>query len=52
MNEAYWRSPDGPVFLFIGGEGPIYEYDVLAGTEFNTHRVSILNMDLGSGSNE
>ena len=32
MNEAYWQSPDGPVFLFIGGEGPIYEFDVLAGT--------------------
>lgn len=32
VNEAYWQSPDGPVFLFIGGEGPIYEFDVLAGT--------------------
>ncbi|XP_030298317.1 thymus-specific serine protease [Sparus aurata] len=31
VNEAYWQSPDGPVFLFIGGEGPIYEFDVLAG---------------------
>ncbi|XP_020500048.1 thymus-specific serine protease [Labrus bergylta] len=31
VNEAYWRRPDGPVFLFIGGEGPIFEFDVLAG---------------------
>ncbi|KAM3615582.1 uncharacterized protein V6R79_004372 [Siganus canaliculatus] len=31
VNKAYWRSPDGPVFLFIGGEGPIFELDVLAG---------------------
>lgn len=32
MNEAYWQSPDGPVFLFIGGEGPVHELDVLTGT--------------------
>ncbi|XP_033486617.2 thymus-specific serine protease isoform X1 [Epinephelus lanceolatus] len=31
VNEAHWQRPDGPVFLFIGGEGPIYEFDVLAG---------------------
>ncbi|KAM9853532.1 thymus-specific serine protease [Aulostomus maculatus] len=31
VNEMYWRHPDGPVFLFIGGEGPISEFDVLAG---------------------
>ncbi|KAF7651067.1 hypothetical protein LDENG_00116510 [Lucifuga dentata] len=31
VNEAYWRRPDGPVFLFIGGEGPISEFVVLAG---------------------
>ncbi|XP_068441233.1 thymus-specific serine protease [Clinocottus analis] len=31
VNEASWRRPDGPVFLFIGGEGPISELDVLAG---------------------
>ncbi|XP_058490737.1 thymus-specific serine protease [Solea solea] len=31
VNEEYWQRPDGPVFLFIGGEGPIYEFDVLAG---------------------
>lgn len=31
VNEAYWQCPDGPVFLFIGGEGPIFEFDVLAG---------------------
>uniref|UniRef100_A0A8C6M818 Protease, serine, 16 (Thymus) n=1 Tax=Nothobranchius furzeri TaxID=105023 RepID=A0A8C6M818_NOTFU len=31
VNEAYWQCPDGPVFLFIGGEGPIHELDVLIG---------------------
>ncbi|XP_038549780.1 thymus-specific serine protease [Micropterus salmoides] len=31
VNEAYWQNPDGPVFLFIGGEGPIFDFDVLAG---------------------
>ncbi|XP_055752128.1 thymus-specific serine protease-like isoform X5 [Salvelinus fontinalis] len=31
VNEAYWERPHGPVFLFIGGEGPISEFDVLAG---------------------
>ncbi|CAK6974988.1 LOW QUALITY PROTEIN: thymus-specific serine protease [Scomber scombrus] len=31
VNEEYWQRPDGPVFLFIGGEGPIFEFDVLAG---------------------
>ncbi|XP_059187041.1 thymus-specific serine protease [Centropristis striata] len=31
VNEAYWQRPDGPVFLFVGGEGPIFEFDVLAG---------------------
>nr|XP_040058935.1 thymus-specific serine protease isoform X2 [Gasterosteus aculeatus aculeatus] len=31
VNEAHWRRPDGPVFLYIGGEGPISESTVLAG---------------------
>ncbi|XP_041796642.1 thymus-specific serine protease [Chelmon rostratus] len=31
VNEVYWQPPDGPVFLFIGGEGPIFDFDVLAG---------------------
>ncbi|XP_054455377.1 thymus-specific serine protease [Anoplopoma fimbria] len=31
VNEEYWQRPDGPVFLYIGGEGPIFEFDVLAG---------------------
>uniref|UniRef100_A0A3B3DT65 Serine protease 16 n=1 Tax=Oryzias melastigma TaxID=30732 RepID=A0A3B3DT65_ORYME len=31
VNEAHWDRPDGPVFLFIGGEGPIFKFDVLAG---------------------
>ncbi|CAB1348744.1 unnamed protein product [Coregonus sp. 'balchen'] len=31
VNEAYWERPHGPVFLYIGGEGPISEFSVLAG---------------------
>ncbi|KAM8902571.1 thymus-specific serine protease isoform 3-T3 [Spinachia spinachia] len=31
VNEAFWRRADGPVFLYIGGEGPISESSVLAG---------------------
>uniref|UniRef100_A0A673AZG9 Thymus-specific serine protease n=1 Tax=Sphaeramia orbicularis TaxID=375764 RepID=A0A673AZG9_9TELE len=31
VNEAYWQRPDGPVFLYIGGEGPISVFDVVAG---------------------
>uniref|UniRef100_UPI003AAF73E4 thymus-specific serine protease n=1 Tax=Centroberyx gerrardi TaxID=166262 RepID=UPI003AAF73E4 len=31
VNEAYWQRPHGPVFLFIGGEGPISQFNVLAG---------------------
>ncbi|CAI5694520.1 thymus-specific serine protease [Oreochromis niloticus] len=31
VNEAYWQHHDGPVFLYIGGEGPLVEYDVLTG---------------------
>ncbi|XP_041919184.1 lysosomal Pro-X carboxypeptidase-like [Alosa sapidissima] len=31
VNEKYWEEPDGPVFLFIGGEAAISEVDVLAG---------------------
>ncbi|KAM4628161.1 thymus-specific serine protease [Polymixia lowei] len=31
VNEIFWQRPHGPVFLFIGGEGPISEFSVLAG---------------------
>ncbi|XP_060113528.1 thymus-specific serine protease [Heteronotia binoei] len=31
INAKYWRRPDGPVFLFIGGEGSLSKYDVLSG---------------------
>ncbi|KAJ8280264.1 hypothetical protein GJAV_G00052460 [Gymnothorax javanicus] len=31
INEAYWARPDGPVFLYIGGESTMYSYVVLAG---------------------
>lgn len=39
VNEAYWQHPDGPVFLYIGGEGPLVEYDVLTGSvKYSTYR--------------
>ncbi|CAN9511115.1 unnamed protein product [Ophioblennius macclurei] len=31
VNKAHWRHPDGPVFLYIGGEGPIFDLEVVAG---------------------
>ncbi|KAK7882784.1 hypothetical protein WMY93_028958 [Mugilogobius chulae] len=31
VNEKFWQRPNGPVFLFVGGEGPISVYDVVAG---------------------
>lgn len=32
VNEAYWKKPDGPVFLYISGEGPLSKFSILAGT--------------------
>ncbi|KAG9470766.1 hypothetical protein GDO78_016801, partial [Eleutherodactylus coqui] len=31
INEEFWKRPDGPVFLLIGGEGAESEFSVLAG---------------------
>ncbi|XP_030633836.1 thymus-specific serine protease [Chanos chanos] len=31
VNDFYWDRPEGPVFLYIGGEGPMSETSVLAG---------------------
>ncbi|XP_077141822.1 thymus-specific serine protease [Ranitomeya variabilis] len=31
INEEFWKRPDGPVFLFIGGESAESEFSVLAG---------------------
>uniref|UniRef100_A0A3Q1JLL3 Uncharacterized protein n=1 Tax=Anabas testudineus TaxID=64144 RepID=A0A3Q1JLL3_ANATE len=48
VNDAYWQRPDGPVFLFIGGEGPIYEFDVLAGHHVDMaeeHRALLLAVE-------
>ncbi|XP_014836251.1 PREDICTED: thymus-specific serine protease-like [Poecilia mexicana] len=48
VNEAYWQRPDGPVFLFIGGEGPIYNFDVLAGHHVDMakeHRALLLAVE-------
>ncbi|KAM6959245.1 thymus-specific serine protease [Aplochiton taeniatus] len=35
VNEAFWERPHGPVFLYIGGEGPLSEFSVLAGHHVN-----------------
>ncbi|XP_073405233.1 thymus-specific serine protease [Dendrobates tinctorius] len=31
INEEFWKHPDGPIFLFIGGESAESEFSVLAG---------------------
>ncbi|XP_051534522.1 thymus-specific serine protease [Myxocyprinus asiaticus] len=31
LNEVYWKRSDGPVFLYIGGEGPLSKFSVLFG---------------------
>uniref|UniRef100_UPI00358EA12B thymus-specific serine protease-like n=1 Tax=Myxine glutinosa TaxID=7769 RepID=UPI00358EA12B len=31
VNTAFWKQPYGPVFLLIGGEASLSEYDVLSG---------------------
>ncbi|XP_066512259.1 thymus-specific serine protease-like [Hoplias malabaricus] len=36
VNKVYWKCPYGPVFLYIGGEGPLTQFSVLAG-----HHVSM-----------
>lgn len=34
VNEAFWKRPGGPVFLYISGEGPLSKFSVLAGICF------------------
>ena len=39
VNKDFWKSPDGPVFLYIGGEGGIDESTFMGGEDiswFNT----------------
>ncbi|XP_073780478.1 thymus-specific serine protease [Danio rerio] len=31
VNDVYWQRSDGPVFLYIGGEGPLSKFSVLFG---------------------
>uniref|UniRef100_A0A672QVT2 Thymus-specific serine protease n=1 Tax=Sinocyclocheilus grahami TaxID=75366 RepID=A0A672QVT2_SINGR len=31
VNDVYWQSSDGPVFLYIGGEGLLSKFSVLFG---------------------
>lgn len=41
VNEQHWEEPHGPVFLYIGGETPISEVDVLTGmTQANPYLLS------------
>ena len=42
VNKDFWKSPDGPVFLYIGGEGGIDESTVMGGeTIYVKHNLHI-----------
>ncbi|XP_060761709.1 thymus-specific serine protease isoform X1 [Neoarius graeffei] len=48
VNEAYWKKPDGPVFLYISGEGPLCKFSVLAGhhvTMAEKHRALLVALE-------
>ena len=38
VNKDLWKSPDGPVFLYIGGEGGIDESTVMGGETIYAQR--------------
>ena len=31
VNDKFWKTPDGPVFLYIGGEGGLSPFSLLGG---------------------
>ncbi|NP_001089218.1 uncharacterized protein LOC734265 precursor [Xenopus laevis] len=48
INEQYWNYPDGPVFLYIGGEGSLSEFSVLSGEHVElaqTHRALLVSLE-------
>ncbi|KAG8448823.1 hypothetical protein GDO86_015771 [Hymenochirus boettgeri] len=48
VNEEHWRQPDGPVFLYIGGEGSLSEFSVLSGEHVElaqTHRALLVSLE-------
>ncbi|XP_053577611.1 thymus-specific serine protease [Bombina bombina] len=48
INEAFWQRPNGPVFLYIGGESSLSEFSVLAGEHVDlaqTHGALLLSLE-------
>uniref|UniRef100_A0A8C5QB37 Thymus-specific serine protease n=1 Tax=Leptobrachium leishanense TaxID=445787 RepID=A0A8C5QB37_9ANUR len=48
INEEYWQRPDGPVFLYIGGEGSLSEFSVLSGEHVDLaqkHRALLVSLE-------
>lgn len=47
VNDVYWQSSDGPVFLYIGGEGPLSKFSLLFGQHhFFSSSSHIITFDL------
>ncbi|KAM4696385.1 thymus-specific serine protease [Rhinophrynus dorsalis] len=48
VNEEYWQRPNGPVFLYIGGESSLSEFSVLSGEHVElaeTHRALLVSLE-------
>lgn len=48
INEEFWKRPDGPVFLYIGGESAESEFSVLAGEHVELaekHRALLVGLE-------
>ncbi|KAM4640595.1 thymus-specific serine protease [Discoglossus pictus] len=48
INEEFWQRPDGPVFLYIGGEGSLSDFSVLAGEHVElaqTHKALLVSLE-------
>uniref|UniRef100_A0A6I8Q1D8 Serine protease 16 n=1 Tax=Xenopus tropicalis TaxID=8364 RepID=A0A6I8Q1D8_XENTR len=48
INEEYWNHPNGPVFLYIGGESSLSEFSVLSGEHVDlaqTHRALLVSLE-------
>ncbi|XP_053329902.1 thymus-specific serine protease [Spea bombifrons] len=48
INEEFWQRPDGPVFLYIGGESSLSEFSVLSGQHVELaqkHRALLVSLE-------
>ncbi|KAM3910559.1 thymus-specific serine protease [Leptodactylus fuscus] len=48
INEEFWKRPDGPVFLYIGGESSESEFSVLSGEHVElaqTHHALLVSLE-------